>query len=77
VGFRPQKLDNEHRIPGWSHHYCHRIRNASVSRQRREPIGTLGINVARVGEHGSMAIPADAILPQIAQLKGPVANVTY
>jgi hypothetical protein len=20
VGFRPQKLENEHRIPGWSHH---------------------------------------------------------
>jgi S1-C subfamily serine protease len=37
----------------------------------------LGINIARVGEHGSLAIPADAILPQFAQLKGPAANVPY
>jgi S1-C subfamily serine protease len=37
----------------------------------------LGINIARVGEHGSMAIPADAILPRIAQLKGPDANLSF
>jgi serine protease Do len=37
----------------------------------------LGINIARVGQHGSMAIPADAILPRIAQLKGPAANGSY
>ena len=37
----------------------------------------LGINIARVGEHGSMAIPADALLPRIAQLKGPAANASY
>jgi serine protease Do len=37
----------------------------------------LGISVARVGEHGCMAIPADAIEPRIAGLKDRAADVPY
>jgi serine protease Do len=37
----------------------------------------VGINIARVGEHGCMAIPADAISPRLARLKGPAASAPY
>jgi flagellar secretion chaperone FliS len=32
VGFRPQKLENEDRIPGWSHHSQRLIRNWTADR---------------------------------------------